>query len=88
MTAAPRPSGYVAPDGNRPDAKLRRAEGPFAHYRQWYAGAPFGTADQFSAYVLSVGVSVPDLTQQADDHIGYRTPTHTSESSWPPKRSR
>ena len=32
-------------------------------YRQWYASAPFGAPDQFSAYVLSVGVSVPDITR-------------------------
>ena len=48
--------------------KLRRAEGPWltvrAGYRQWYASAPFGSPDQFSAYLLSVGVSVPDITRK------------------------
>ena len=46
--------------------KLRRVDGPWltvrGGYRQWYASAPFGTPDQFSAYLLSVGVSVPDIT--------------------------
>ena len=45
--------------------KLRRIEGPWltvrGSYRQWYASAPFGTSDQFSAYLLSVGISVPDI---------------------------
>ena len=48
--------------------KLRRADGPWltvrSGYRQWYASAPFGAPNQFSAYLLSVGVSVPDLTRQ------------------------
>lgn len=48
--------------------KLKRADGPWltvrGGYRQWYASAPFGTPDQFSAYLLSVGVSVPDLTRK------------------------
>ena len=46
--------------------KLRRADGPWltvrGGYRQWYASAPFGAPGQFSAYLLSVGVSVPDRT--------------------------
>ena len=29
-------------------------------YRQWNGGASFGTLNQFSAYTLSVGVSLPD----------------------------
>ena len=33
-------------------------------YRQWYASAPFGTPDQFSAYLLSVSMSVPDITRK------------------------
>lgn len=44
---------------------MKRAEGPWltvrGGYRHWYAAAPFGTPDQFSAYVLSVGLSVPDI---------------------------
>ncbi|MCI1188419.1 hypothetical protein MON38_13395 [Hymenobacter sp. DH14] len=48
--------------------KLKRIDGPWltvrGGFRQWYAGAPFGTSDQFSAYLLSVGVSVPDLTRK------------------------
>ena len=48
--------------------KLKRADGPWltvrGGYRQWYASAPFGTPDQFSAYVLSVGVSMPDVTRK------------------------
>jgi hypothetical protein len=48
--------------------KLRRIDGPWltlrGGYRQWYASAPFGTADQFSAYLLSVGVSVPDIARK------------------------
>ncbi|GAB3860381.1 hypothetical protein GCM10028822_38180 [Hymenobacter terrigena] len=48
--------------------KLRRIDGPWltlrGGYRQWYASAPFGAADQFSAYLLSVGVSVPDVTRK------------------------
>ena len=48
--------------------KLKRVDGPWltvrGGYRQWYAGAPFGTTDQFSAYLLSVGVSVPDITRR------------------------
>ena len=48
--------------------KLRRVDGPWltvrGGYRQWYASAPFGAPGQFSAYVLSVGVSVPDLTRR------------------------
>lgn len=48
--------------------KLRRADGPWltvrGGYRQWYASAPFGSADQFSAYLLSVGVSMPDRTRK------------------------
>ena len=48
--------------------KLRRPDGPWltvrGGYRRWYAGAPFGVADQFSAYLLSVGVSMPDLTRR------------------------
>lgn len=47
---------------------LRHVDGPWltvrGGFRQWYASAPFGTADQFSAYVLSVGVSVPDITHK------------------------
>ena len=47
---------------------LRHIDGPWltvrGGFRQWYASAPFGTADQFSAYVLSVGVSVPDITHK------------------------
>ena len=48
--------------------KLRRADGPWltvrGGYRQWYASAPFGTSDQFSVYLLSVSVSVPDITRK------------------------
>jgi hypothetical protein len=48
--------------------KLKRSDGPWltvrGGYRQWHAGAPFGTPGQFSAYLLSVGVSVPDLTRK------------------------
>ncbi|GAA4038913.1 hypothetical protein GCM10022409_25720 [Hymenobacter glaciei] len=48
--------------------KLKRADGPWltvrGGYRQWYASAPFGSSDQFSAYLLSVGVSVPDITRK------------------------
>lgn len=48
--------------------KLRRINGPWltvrGGFRQWYASAPFGTSDQFSAYMLSVGVSVPDLARK------------------------
>lgn len=48
--------------------KLQRVGAPWltvhGGYRQWYASAPFGTSDQFSAYVLSVGVSVPDITRK------------------------
>lgn len=48
--------------------KLKRADGPWltvrGGYRQWYASAPFGAPDQFSAYLLSVGVSVPDLARK------------------------
>jgi len=29
-------------------------------YRQWNGSAPFGAPDQFSTYVLSIGVSMPD----------------------------
>ena len=48
--------------------KLKHADGPWltvrGGYRQWYASAPFGTSDQFSAYLLSVGVTVPDITRK------------------------
>lgn len=48
--------------------KLRRADGPWltvrGGYRQWYGSAPFGTPDQFSVYLLSVGLSVPDLPRK------------------------
>ena len=48
--------------------KLKRADGPWltvrGGYRQWYASAPFGSPDQFSAYLLSVGVSMPDITRR------------------------
>ena len=48
--------------------KLKRIDGPWltvrGGYRQWYASAPFGSSDQFSAYLLSVGMSVPDLTRK------------------------
>ena len=48
--------------------KLRRADGLWltvrGGYRQWYASTPFGSPGQFSAYLLSVGVSVPDLTRK------------------------
>ena len=48
--------------------KIKHVDGPWltvrGGYRQWYASAPFGTSDQFSAYVLSVGLSVPDLTRK------------------------
>lgn len=48
--------------------KLKRVDGPWltvrGGYRQWYASAPFGAPGQFSAYLLSVGLSVPDLTRQ------------------------
>ena len=70
-TTAKRLSTAVAPAtevGLAATYKLRRADGPWltvrGGYRQWYASAPFGTADQFSAYVLSVGVSVPDMTRK------------------------
>lgn len=29
-------------------------------YRQWNGSVPFGAPDQFSTYVLSVGLSIPD----------------------------
>ena len=48
--------------------KLKRPGGPWltvrGGYRQWYASAPFGSPDQFSACLLSVGVSVPDITRK------------------------
>ena len=48
--------------------KIKHVDGPWltvrGGYRQWYASAPFGTPDQFSAYLLSVGVSVPDITRK------------------------
>ena len=48
--------------------KLKRSDGPWltvrGGHRQWHGGASFGSADQFSAYLLSVGVSVPDLTRR------------------------
>jgi hypothetical protein len=44
--------------------KLRRASAPWltvrGGYRQWNGGASFGTFNQFSAYTLSVGISMPD----------------------------
>ena len=47
---------------------MRRSDGPWltvrGGFRQWYASAPFGTSDQFSAYVFSVGISVPDITHK------------------------
>ena len=33
-------------------------------YWQWYTSAPFGSPAQFSAYLLSVGVSMPDITRR------------------------
>ncbi|MBF9142894.1 hypothetical protein [Hymenobacter properus] len=48
--------------------KLKRSDGPWltvrGGHRQWHGSAPFGTPGQFSAYLLSVGVSVPDLTHK------------------------
>lgn len=48
--------------------KIKRLDGAWltvrGGYRQWYASAPFGTSDQFSAYLLSVGVSVTDITRK------------------------
>jgi hypothetical protein len=48
--------------------KLKRSDGPWltvrGGHRQWHGTAPFGTPGQFSAYLLSVGVSVPDLTRK------------------------
>ena len=44
--------------------KLRGKEAPWltvrGGYRQWVGAAPFATFNQFSTYVLSVGVSLPD----------------------------
>lgn len=44
--------------------KLKGKEAPWltvrGGYRQWNGAVPFGAADQFSAYVLSVGLSLPD----------------------------
>lgn len=44
--------------------KPRKADGPWltvrGQYRQWYGSMPFGPRDQFSHYLLSVGVSLPD----------------------------
>ncbi|WP_210514633.1 hypothetical protein [Hymenobacter terricola] len=44
--------------------KLKRVEGPWltvrGGYRQWNGAVPFGTFNQFSAYVVSVGVTMPD----------------------------
>jgi hypothetical protein len=48
--------------------KLKRSDGPWltvrGGHRQWHGTAPFGTTGQFSTYLLSVGVSVPDLTRK------------------------
>ena len=44
--------------------KLKGKEAPWltvrGGYRQWNGAVPFGTFNQFSTYVLSVGVSLPD----------------------------
>lgn len=70
-TTAKRLDTAVAPTtelGLAATYKLKRIDGPWltvrGGYRQWYASAPFGSSDQFSAYLLSVGVSVPDITRK------------------------
>ena len=70
-TSARRLATAVAPAtelGLAATYKLKRTEGPWltvrGGYRQWYATAPCGAPDQFSAYVLSVGLSVPDITRR------------------------
>ena len=44
--------------------KLRGSDSPWltvrGGYRQWNGAVPFGSFNQFSAYVVSVGVSLPD----------------------------
>lgn len=44
--------------------KFRSKDAPWltvrGGYRQWNGGASFGTVNQFSAYTLSVGISMPD----------------------------
>ncbi len=44
--------------------KLKGKDAPWltvrGGYRQWNGGVPFGRFNQFAAYVLSVGVSLPD----------------------------
>ncbi|MBF9223427.1 hypothetical protein [Hymenobacter ruricola] len=59
MTAAP-----VSEVGLAATYKLKSKNAPWltlrGGYRQWNGGASFGTFNQFSAYTLSLGVSLPD----------------------------
>ena len=70
-TSAKRLATAVAPAtelGLATTYKLKSIAGPWltvrGGYRQWYASAPFAAPDQFSTYVLSVGLSVPDITRR------------------------
>lgn len=54
----------VAEVGLAATYKLKRADGPWltlhGTYRQWGGTAPFGAENQFSTYMVSMGISVPD----------------------------
>lgn len=54
VTEAGLAATYKLKGKNAPWLTLRGA------YRQWNGTVPFGSVNQFSAYVLSVGVSLPD----------------------------
>ena len=45
--------------------KPKRPDGPWltvrGGYRQWNGAVPFGTFNQFSAYVVSLGITMPDV---------------------------
>ncbi|MCI1189775.1 hypothetical protein MON38_20320 [Hymenobacter sp. DH14] len=49
--------------------KLKGKNAPWltmrGQYRQWYGTVPFGTPNQFSHYLLSVGVSLPDAPRRS-----------------------
>ncbi len=57
-------TGLITEIGWAATHKGKDGEGPWLSvrggYRQWNGAVPFGAPDQFSTYVLSVGISVPD----------------------------
>ncbi|MDO7848978.1 hypothetical protein Q5H92_21620 [Hymenobacter sp. M29] len=66
-TTAKEVAGAAAPVTEVGLAALYKLKGPDApwltlrgEYRQWNGSAPFGLPQQFSSYVLSIGVSLPD----------------------------